>query len=985
MDPSDPAPLALTTEELLPILDHLSTSRSHTASGSLLAIHSPIPLALLESTLDLLAQVQIEDERMDRLQKVDGEKRGKKRDTWGSLVGMMRMTHCASLLIHLASSSKPDARTGTTTHRPRAVQDSLESRFKTAMKRLLLPPSTLHASDGSTTTLPSLDMDKNGTVDAGSASSATKPHLYQHKTSAEEWDFLKSEVYERYERVYEVWLETGKFDRTALGQSPSIHRMASRLQRWVNEVIQRAEEIAAGSQADSASQAQVQVSKVMPTRPEPRQADSAKNDARDRRMDDEMDMDVELDVDRRIPRVDKGKQREVQMTSTTEKRSVSNIQPTPVTVGRPAKRTLSERPEKEAEGDADRLKRLKRTLNGGRELASATSGTQRLGTQEMDVGLEPPFKQERREGSSDLNAGVQTTQGGRRRTRFSVQGEQEAQLGRHSSPFQSESGRRQSIHTGSHYSPQQQQNLPDDYPADQQHSLSSHMPPRPRSSLPFRPAERERRERSISVLVPDLPPGTILRVNERGIAEPLKVEDGEFAMQDGGFMQEDYEDPYQHQLRDRDNYYDRNRDDGSAMDEDEMGWRGASLLDEDLDGDMDVPIDNRVDFGSGHIGYEGARPSAGPASRPEGYRWVLIPDEPEYEPINRRRSYATAGPPRQFYPRDMRRSEVAPAYYRSRSISNQERRSLPNWGQDARYSHDGRQPEIRRISVQPTSSAMARMRYGTPVPEGSRTHQSMLGKDPRRRHTDFARPLAGSPLASLSSQADARQTAPRRRQGYSLGGAERRLPIDTEERTSARREGVLADWVDNSFDDDSAFHPPPQASVPLPRSQEANRAGLEGQHARPPIDSDLAPVASSPSRPTPSIANRNSSPGLVYSQAPLSDIQRTQGGSSTVIQLHRPFNNNKVLRNPQNAKRARQSTGLHTGRPEFQLAGANEPQPAGSALQAKDATETVEVVASASKSARHREREKIVAAKEEAKRKAKKLFSNSDDDDDNEL
>jgi hypothetical protein len=92
MDPSDPAPLVLTAEELLPILDHLSTSRSHTASGSLLAIHSPIPLALLESTLDLLTQVQIEDERMDGLQKVDGEKRGKKRDTWGSLVGMMRMT-----------------------------------------------------------------------------------------------------------------------------------------------------------------------------------------------------------------------------------------------------------------------------------------------------------------------------------------------------------------------------------------------------------------------------------------------------------------------------------------------------------------------------------------------------------------------------------------------------------------------------------------------------------------------------------------------------------------------------------------------------------------------------------------------------------------------------------------------------------------------------------------------------------------------------
>jgi hypothetical protein len=751
----------------------------------------------------------------------------------------------------------------------------------------------------------------------------------------------------------------------------------------VNEVIQRAEAISAGSQSDSASQVQVQRSKEITLLPETRQADSTKNNARDRRTDGYMDMDVELDAGRRIPKIDKGKQREVQIARITENRSVNSL---PAKVGRPAKRTLGGRPEKEAEGDADRLKRLKRTLNGGRELAAATSGTQQLGTQEMDVGLEPPFKQERQEGPSDLNAGVQTTQGGKRRTRFSVQGEEEIQLGTHSSPFRSESGRGQSIHAGSHYSPQQQQDLQDEYAVDQPHPLSSHMPPRrPRSSLPFRPAERETRERSVSVLVPDLPPGTILRVNERGVAEPLKVEDGDLHMQDGGFMQEDYEDPYQHQYRDRDNYYDRDREDESIMDEDEMGWRGASLLDEDLDGDMDVPIDNRVDFGSRRTGYEGARPSAGPASRPEGYRWVLIPDEPEYEPINRRRSYATAGPPRRIYPQDMRRSEVPPAYHRSRSISNQERRSLPNWGQGARYSHDGRQPEIRRISVQPTSSAMARMRYGTPVPEGSRTHQSMLGRDPRRRHTDFARPFAGSPLASLSSQADGRQVAPRRRQGYSLGGAERRPPIDTEERTSARREEVLADWVDNSFEDDSPFHPPPQASVPLPRSQETNRAGLEGQHDRPPIDSDLAPVASSPSRPTPSIANRNSSPGLVYSQAPLPDTQRTQSGSSPVIQLHRPFNNNKVLRNPQNAKRARQSTGLHTGRPEFQLAGANEPQPAGSDLQAKDAAETVEVVASASKSARHREREKIVAAKEEAKRKAKKLFSNSDDDDDNEL
>jgi hypothetical protein len=70
------------------------------------------------------------------------------------------------------------------------------------MKRLLLPPPGLLGIDG-------IDVDTNGRGNAESASSVTKPHLYQLKTSAEEWDFLKSEVYERYQRVYEVWLETG--------------------------------------------------------------------------------------------------------------------------------------------------------------------------------------------------------------------------------------------------------------------------------------------------------------------------------------------------------------------------------------------------------------------------------------------------------------------------------------------------------------------------------------------------------------------------------------------------------------------------------------------------------------------------------------------------------------------------------------------------------------------------------------------------------
>lgn len=627
------------------------------------------------------------------------------------------------------------------------------------------------------------------------------------------------------------------------------------------------------------------------------------------------------------------------------------------------------------ESDVDRLKRLKRSLNGGKDLPDPVQHPFPARKQSEDELLDPSpgLKQER---GSTIES---TAHGeGRRRTRFSLQGDGPDLQG--SSASRGMGGFDDVQHEQEHRS----QHLPPRRTQVYASSASGSVRPS-RSSLPARYMDRERqRERSVSILMPDLPPGTILRVNERGQAEVLKVDHP---------LAQERDDGYGGVYQDRDHH-----DGGSRMDEDEMDWRGASFLDEDMDIDPDIDpnLDMEVDDG---ISVGSHRPSLGavPAPGPAGYRWALVPDGPEYivpQPRERRISHApsaSASRSRQAHPNYLRQSQAPTMHHHAGSISNQGRLSLPNLDHgDSRY----RRSE-GRSSVQP-SSAVGRTRYLSPLPDGSRAG-SVLGRDPRRRHTDFIRPVARSPLALSSSQAGARQGVNRRRQGHSLGGGESRL-------MGGRRESVLQeeaepepvihteDLFNNSLEsDDSPFHQPvpPVASVPLPRAQPATRTEPERRASRPVEQARAAPVATTSSRPAPPTVAANhvrSSPRGPTSQVTSTNEQTNHTGSSPLIQRFRPFDNHKVLRNPQNARRARTSTGLHTGRPEFQLAGANErtPERQSEPITQREEEEEHEAPAPAisAKSARQREREEILAQRERSRRRASRIFRTSDDDED---
>ena len=278
----------------------------------------------------------------------------------------------------------------------------------------------------------------------------------------------------------------------------------------------------------------------------------------------------------------------------------------------------------------------------------------------------------------------------------------------------------------------------------------------------------------------------------------------------------------------------------------------------------------------------------------------------------------------------------------------------------------------------------------TPIPHDSRA-QSVLGRDPRRRHTDFVRPVARSPLALSSSQAEARQGVARRRQGYSLGGAESRFSGMRRELVARQDvepvEQPMVDWIDNSFEhDESPFHPPPTTVVHHPRSEQSVRPQAERQASQPVIKRAAAhdaPISSRSALVANAAAKPDSPPNIGNSQVPSTNAQTNQDGSSPFRQPFRPFDQHKVLRNPQRAKRASLNTGLHTGRPEFQLAGANETkQTEPNTQQGEQEVEEAPTATTSVRSARQRERDAIVAQKEKSRRRASKIFRTSDDDDD---
>ena len=89
MDLDDPAPLVMTAENLSPILSHLSQPQFNKSPNQ---TNLPLDLPLMKSTLNLLAQVQLEDERMDREERLEGAERETKRSRYFAWVGLFRTT-----------------------------------------------------------------------------------------------------------------------------------------------------------------------------------------------------------------------------------------------------------------------------------------------------------------------------------------------------------------------------------------------------------------------------------------------------------------------------------------------------------------------------------------------------------------------------------------------------------------------------------------------------------------------------------------------------------------------------------------------------------------------------------------------------------------------------------------------------------------------------------------------------------------------------
>ena len=89
MDLDDPAPLAMTAEDISPILSHLSLPQYNKSPNQ---TNLPLNILLMKSTLNLLAQVQLEDERMDRKERLEGSERETKRSRYFAWVGLFRTT-----------------------------------------------------------------------------------------------------------------------------------------------------------------------------------------------------------------------------------------------------------------------------------------------------------------------------------------------------------------------------------------------------------------------------------------------------------------------------------------------------------------------------------------------------------------------------------------------------------------------------------------------------------------------------------------------------------------------------------------------------------------------------------------------------------------------------------------------------------------------------------------------------------------------------
>jgi hypothetical protein len=542
-----------------------------------------------------------------------------------------------------------------------------------------------------------------------------------------------------------------------------------------------------------------------------------------------------------------------------------------------------------AEGDAERVRSLRRSLNGGRDEgvrgspASGRNSNRDIGGSNGVTGRHAHFEQ------------VQDDQDEAGEMQFEIVTKQESQI----------VDRQRSVsvrdHPPTRYVTDPRQTAQPRY-SSRGPFVAPHQRRAPRASLPSRlgplpsPSLSQSRagsarERSASIVLPNLPAGTILRVNDRGVAEVLSAVEGQEVERDR--ERSYYEQDGHHQYSPR-GYVNSGRGQATHVmkrDPDDE-WFDGENLDE-----MEAEADE--EYWQAQEEMEHADSTSGQVPPPAGHRWVLVPDDELYDG-------SVAGRPSVLRQQDRRyeRPSVPPSRQADRQRvppSQQEYRS----GTGSRQGERGIPVDNWRASVQPTG-----LRYVTPMPEAQA--RNIGNRDSRRRHTEHVRPEQRLPLARPSVETNGQTLPPaRRRQAYSLGGASDNGPSfrPTEDHESQTLD-THDQWEEETMD-----------AAPLPdrRSAQVATKPAAKSLARQPVAQES--ITSRPYQPTE--GDRSPLTRTVPMSAATASTQISLQTSSPSLKRYRPFSDHQVLRNPQNAKRARTS-GLSTGRPEFQLAGASE-------------------------------------------------------------
>ena len=583
-----------------------------------------------------------------------------------------------------------------------------------------------------------------------------------------------------------------------------------------------------------------------------------------------------------------------------------------------------------AEGDADRARSLRKSLNGGREegvrgsQGSGRNGNRDVGGSNGAAGRHAHFDQVRddRDEAGEMQLDIIAKQESQM-----VDNRQRSVSVRQQPPIRYVTDPRQPRYSSRGpfiASPQ--------YRAPRA-SLPSHLGPAPSPTL-SRSRAGSVRERSASVRLPHFPAGTILRVNDQGIAEVLSAADGQQYGRDG--EQPYYEQDGYHQASPR-RYVDsgRGRATHSMKPEPDDGWNDGEDLDE-----LEAEADERYSQTEEEMGRVDSAPGHFPP--PVGQRWILVPDDqPDNGSVAGRSSVVRQQDRRYERPsvppsRDSDRQRVSPPRreYRSGTAPRQGERGIPvdNW----------------RGSVQSTG-----LRYVTPIPGSQGSN-----RDPRRRHTEHVRPEQRMSVARPSVETNGRALpSGRRRQAYSLGGASDNGPRlqPTEDDASER------------LDDDGSYAEQRMDTAPPPdrrSTQVVSRPAVNSLAQR------HVAQGSNNSRPNQFTGfDRSPLTTTVPMSAATASTQFSHQSSSPSLKRHRPFENHQILRHPQNAKRAR-TNGLSTGRPEFQLADAG-----------KDRQMADDAVAAATRAERQRDIEMQDKEQRAVAKQNSELFMPESDDD----